>query len=80
MSDSIFDTEILTPPGLDLRNTSIKIGADCCRQLIDVLERVRSVGCNCIPREYQEDAEMAISEARQWLGDEPDCEDGACRL
>ena len=69
---------------LDMNNPSIRIGADCVRQLIDCITRL--IDCHdaaVVAKDVEDvyaDSAMAVREAKEWIGEEPDCEGGVCRL
>jgi len=77
MTDSIFNTPMQENIPVD-----VQIGRDIVRQLI-----VATTGLLCsldhgitLTEINTDDVEMAIKEAREWLGESEGCDDGTCRL
>jgi hypothetical protein len=69
---------------LDMNNPSIRIGVDCVRQLLETIDylmiTVTYSNINTIDDERYNEINMAVREAKEWIGEEPDCGGGVCRL
>jgi hypothetical protein len=64
---------------LDLNNTTIKLGRDAMEGLIIALtEALDALEDHDLFGVIHEDAQMAIREAREWMGEDPECEGGMC--
>ncbi len=72
---------------LETNNPQLRIAADCLRQLVEVTAKFHAVlshdvsNCAvCYGDIRLDDLEMAIREAREFLGETPDCHNGSCKL
>jgi len=73
-----FDSTFGDPmPPLPDSNPNVIIAKDIVRSLLTCIDNMQS---DDIEADRLVDFAMAIREAREWLGEEPECKNGVCHL